>query len=305
MRRRLLIVHNPHAGTRQRTFLAAVRRALERAGAQSHIAEAQGVAQDEEIARAAARSEAWDCIVAAGGDSTVRGVACGLIGGPTPLGIIPVGTGNVLAREIGVHCRASALAATLLHGPAVPIGVGRADGTPFLAMAGAGYDADVLLRLNMTAKRAIGRLAYGWPMLCQLVHKPTPFEVIVDEGAPQPATWVIVTRAAHYGGSFIIAKDQMLTGSGFHAVIANARGRRGLIGVLLAIARGRLGQRADVSVVACSRIGLKAPPTVAAQIDGERLGSVPREITLGRETLHIVVPPSSPLAATQSVERAA
>jgi len=300
MRRRLLIVHNAFAGTRSRHYLRAVCGTLEAAGAEVSVEHADTLAADADIARAAVAAGHFDAVVAAGGDSTIRGVASGLLGSDVPLGIIPIGTGNVLAREIGVRCRAKVLAQTLLHGPGVPIRCGLADGTPFLAMAGVGFDADVLLRLSMPWKRTVGRLAYAWPILRALAHKPRPFEVLVDERT-FPATWLIVTRAARYGGSFVIAKDQSLTGDGFHAVIANAATRRALAGLLIAIARGRLEGRPDVTVLSCSRLGIRASGTIAAQIDGERLLDVPREIAVGPDRLTLIVPHGSPIAAAREV----
>ena len=295
MRRRLLIIHNAHAGTRGRHYLRAVCGALVAGGAELSIEHADTLAADEDIARSAVAAGHFDAIIAAGGDSTIRGVASGLLGSGVPLGIIPIGTGNVLAREIGVRCRANVLAKTLMHGPGVPIRCGLADGTPFLAMAGVGFDADVLLRLNMPWKRTVGRAAYAWPIVRALVHKPRPFEVVVEERT-YPATWLIVTRAARYGGSFVIAETQCLVGEGFHAVIANATTRRALAGLLIAIARGRLEGRTDVTVLPCSRLGVRTSGEIAAQIDGERLFEVPREISVGPDRLMLIVPRGSPLA---------
>ncbi|HYD15382.1 MAG TPA: diacylglycerol kinase family protein [Hyphomicrobium sp.] len=296
MRRRLLIIHNAYAGTRGRSRLRAVVRHLEDAGTDVRTEHAAHIDDDAAVARQAVVSGTYDAVVAAGGDSTVRGVACGLIGSAIPLGLIPVGTGNVLAREIGIRWSAKALADTLLNGPSVAIKYGLADGTPFLSMAGLGYDADVLVRLNTPLKRSVGRLAYAWPVLCELARKPKPFELTVD-GRVLPATWAVVTRTAHYGGSFVIAMERTLTADGFHAVIANVASRRALLSVLLSLARGSHANHPDVTVLPCAHVGLGQNSAVSAQIDGERLASAPREITLGQESLHLIVPPRSPLAA--------
>ncbi len=192
-----------------------------------------------------------------------------------PLGIIPIGTGNVLAREIGIRWDAKALADDLLRGPVVPIKCGLADGTPFLTMAGFGFDADVLSRLNTPWKRSVGRLAYAGPILREIFRKPRAFEVVVDDGLQLPATWLIATRTAHYGGSFVIAGNQRLTNDGFHAVIANVRSRWSLAGLLIATALGRHESRPDVIVMPCTRVTIKPGGAIAAQIDGERLAAPP------------------------------
>jgi diacylglycerol kinase (ATP) len=295
MRRRLLIVHNAQAGTRRQSLLRAVCRRLRDAGAEVQTALAEHIEEDRQVARSAAEAGAFDAVVAAGGDSTVRGVASGLIGSGMPLGIIPIGTGNVLAREIGIGFSALALSDYLLRGPSVPIKCGLADGIPFLAMAGVGYDADVLLRLSTGWKRGVGRLAYAWPMIRETLRKPRPFEVVVD-GRRMPATWVITTRAARYGGSFVIARDQSLLDEGFHAVILNVQSRRALAGALVSIALGRHESRPDVIAMPCTRVTLEPSGGIAAQIDGERLASPLCEIVLGNESLRLIVPQSSALA---------
>ena len=95
-------------------------------------------------ARMAADSGNYDAVIAAGGDGTIRHVAAALIGTETPLGIIPVGTGNVLAHEIGLAATAGAVAPMLLDGPIATVACAQANAEPFLLMVGAGFDARVL-----------------------------------------------------------------------------------------------------------------------------------------------------------------
>ena len=295
MRRRFLIIHNAHAGTRRRWLLRAVCRNLQDAGALVQIEDADNVEQDLKIARSAVETGAYDAVVAAGGDSTVRAAASALIGSAVPLGIIPLGTGNVLAREIDIGWDPKALADYLLEGPSVGIKCGLADDTPFLMMAGVGYDADVLLRLSTPWKRSVGRFAYAWPITREIFRKPRQFDVVVD-GRVLPATWLIATRAAHYGGSFIIAGNQTLAADGFHAVIMNTRNRRALAAVLISIALGRHENRGDVVVLPCRHLTIKPNDSSAAQIDGERMASPPSEIKLSHESLNLIVPQRSALA---------
>ncbi len=299
MRRRLFIIHNTFAGTRRQALLKAVSRILEEAGAHVRIEHAGDIDQDRAAARSAAVSGEYDAVVAAGGDSTIRGVASGLIGSGVPLGIIPIGTGNVVAREIGIGFNASTIAGYLLGAPGISVRCGLADDTPFLAMAGIGYDADVLRRLSTEWKRGVGRAAYAWPILRESVSKPRPFEVEVD-GRLHTATWVIAARTAHYGGSFVIAPNQSLADDGFHAVIANVRSRRARAALLVSIALGRHEARPDVLVVPCKRLSLSPQSMIAAQVDGERLASIPHEITLSSERLNLIVPEASPLATSNT-----
>jgi diacylglycerol kinase family enzyme len=304
MRRRLLVVHNAEAGTRPRSLLTAVLHHLRDKGAEVRTEHAGHIEQDREAARAAVASGAFDAVIAAGGDSTIRGVASGLIGSVLPLGIIPIGTGNVLAREIGIAWDAKSLAENLLSGPAVAIKYGLAGAIPFFTMAGFGFDADVLQRLSTPWKRSVGRSAYAWPVLRETLRAPRPFEVTVDGAMKLPATWVIVTRAARYGGSFVIAPNQTLTTDGFHAVIANTGHRRALAGLLMSLPFGGWDNRRDVTILPCTRLAIEPDKAIAAQIDGERIAPSPPEIELSPDRLSIIVPQASPLASGSTPHRA-
>lgn len=296
MRRRLLIIHNAHAGLRRWRPLSAIRRHLEQAGATVHVADAATFDQDQEIARSAVDGGEYDAVVAAGGDSTIRGVACGLIGSRMPLGIIPIGTGNVLAEEIGLRRDTAFLAETLLQGSVIDIRYGRADATPFLMMMGAGFDAHVVESLDASWKRSVGKLAYSWPIIRTLFRKQRRFEVTID-GRKMDATWLVITRVSHYGGSFVIADRQSLSNDVFHAVVTLAESRRALVRVLISIALRRTASSRDVEITACKHVRLSAKSEIATQLDGERVSPPVREIELSEDTLSLIVPRASPLAA--------
>ena len=102
MRRRLFVISNPGAGLSHSSLIDDAVRALERAGASLTRVRPASIDAARLAAREAAASGSYDAIVAAGGDGTIRHVASALIDSGTPLGIIPVGTGNVLAHEIGL-----------------------------------------------------------------------------------------------------------------------------------------------------------------------------------------------------------
>ncbi len=103
MRRRFYLIHNPKAGINRRGLLRNVLSKLAAAGAAVTVATPDTREDDKGSASAAAESGHYDAVIAAGGDSTIRGVASGLIGGTTTLGLIPLGAGNVLAREIAMN----------------------------------------------------------------------------------------------------------------------------------------------------------------------------------------------------------
>lgn len=288
-RRRFLIVHNASAGRRRRDTLDQVCARLVAAGALVTVEQADCAETDRSVVTEARHSGRFDAIVAAGGDSTIRGVASGLVGTDLPLGIVPIGTGNVLAEEIGLGRTPDAIAACLLAGPIIAVTPGLAGDELFLAMAGAGFDARVLKRLDTGWKQRVGKLAYGGPILGELAHRPRRFRAVLD-GREVSCTWLIVTKAAHYAGSFIIAPRQRLTALDFHAMVVTAETRRAMAGVLAAIPMGLARRHPLVELVSCCEVELPPGQDVPVQIDGEAIGSTPMKIRSSGANLRLIVP---------------
>jgi diacylglycerol kinase (ATP) len=102
MRRRFFLIANPGAGLTGSPLLDGVANLLLSAGAELTLTQPGDIDTARRQVREAAACSRFDAILAAGGDGTIRQVAAALIGTDTPLGIVPVGTGNVLAHEIGL-----------------------------------------------------------------------------------------------------------------------------------------------------------------------------------------------------------
>lgn len=287
-RKRFLIIHNPIAGMRRRWMLHEVCRHLRANGAEVTIVHADSLEDDKRLANQAALGHDFDAVVAAGGDSTIRGVASGLIGSDMPLGLIPVGTGNVLAHEIGIRRGPKAVAGYLMASPAVAVPIGAANGEPFCLMASVGFDASVLAHLDTVWKRRMGKLAYIWPVMSELMVKQRAFDARID-GQLHRCTWLIVTKVRHYGGPFKLPCDQDLQSDQFHAVIINARSAAGLMGVLLAIATGRMRDHPCVEIKPCRHVVVPDGPDIATQLDGELFGHPPLDIRMDCRTVQFIV----------------
>jgi len=116
MRRAFLVLRNPNAGRGARMRYDALRAE----GATVDVVETTMRGEGLRLAVEADESARFDAIVAAGGDGAVHDAACGLLGRATPLGVIPTGTANVFAREIGLPRAPQRLAELLIHGAARP-----------------------------------------------------------------------------------------------------------------------------------------------------------------------------------------
>src|SRR5262249_1083545 len=244
----------------------------------------------------AAASARYDAILAAGGDGTIRQVAAQLIGTPTPLGIVPVGTGNVLAHEIGLAPEAGPIADTLLRGPVIEAVCARANDEPFLLMAGAGFDGRVIAALDHRLKSHVGKAAYAGPMIGALAHPVDTLTVTVD-GTAHEASWAVISNVRHYGGNFVMARGTGIRERGLQAILFKAKNRAVLLGQLMALAMGQLDTRSarhgDVEMLPCLRATVTARHPVPTQIDGDAFGATPLEIEAGAADLQLIVPPTA------------
>ena len=157
------------------------------------------------------------------------------------------------------------------------------------AMAGAGFDARVLARLDTRWKRRLGKLAYVWPVLRELARTPVVFNAVID-GEHHRCSWLIIAKAARYGGPFLLTRRQSLEKAGFHAVIINARTRFALMGVIMAIALGRAERHRDVRIIPCQRATIPWQPGIPIQLDGEMSGEAPLEIESTALPVHLIYP---------------
>lgn len=292
-RRRFLLLHNPVAGVRRRTLARRVAAELERRGAEIVMLRLWGatataapgaIAKDVQL-------DGFDAVIAAGGDGTVRALATALGDStPVPIGIIPTGTGNVLANEIAIPKKPSEIAEVLMTGPIVKVAGAKAGGDPFFLMAGVGFDGEVVAALNLNFKRRFGKLSYVRPILRTLMKRPRPFVAKVD-GRDCDVTWVIAANGRNYAGAFLLAPEAELSKPGLHAIVFTARSRRGRLLELLALATGLHARLPGVKVIPCDRVEVAAPG-IAVQVDGDPVADSPLTITSAGSGLRLIAPRS-------------
>lgn len=286
MRKNFLLVYNPTAGLSGRTLLSRVVASLEAAGAR--VTAFTSTRERAPDARAVVEG-GYDAVIAAGGDGTVRAVGQALAGAGIPVGFVPMGTGNVLAHEIGLPSSPGELARVLMHGPVVRIEGARANNEPFYLMAGVGFDGAVIERLDHRLKRRIGKSAYVAPVLKALKEPLPDLEVVLD-GVRHQASWVVVTKACRYGGRFVLAPDAGLRKATLMAVLVRANSKARLIRQLLALPLGRLVRQGGVETVACRRAEITATTPASVEIDGDAYGTTPLRIEAGGAALSLIVP---------------
>lgn len=302
MRRRFALVFNARAGVPRPRRLRDVLAYLSTAGADVLPVVATSAAVATAQVAALARAGEIEAVIAAGGDGTVRAVATGLAGTGIPAGLVPLGTGNVMMHEIGLGTAPHIVASTLLHGEAVPVRGGLVNGEPFFLMAGAGFDGSIVAALDYRSKRLLGRAAYTIPVFKTLVPRPVMFDAEID-GHSFEASWVIVTNASRYGGSFTLTGETHLGDGHLVAIIVTGRTRRALLAAALALAAGRLGDPrrcpAGVHVLPVRHALVGVSEHVFAEVDGDDAGTTPLDISADGPLVRFLMPPAYVAASTK------
>lgn len=289
----MLIIFNPTAGAGRRRRLARAVAALRGHGVTPELAETRGPGDAGRIARDGAGHKR--IIVAAGGDGTIAEVAAGLAGSAATLGLLPLGTANVLAWELGIPLRPESAASVLAQGRSAVLYPGLArfeDGSArlFVQMLGAGFDAAVVAALDLTLKRRLGRSAYVWQSLRELPRYPfAPIEAVLD-GEVTRASSVIVTKGRLYAGRYLVAPGADPTQPGFHVVLFDyfSPAFAALAGAALPL--GLIPRLPGVRILRANNITLRAEAWVPVQADGDPAGQLPVSIEAASEPLRILLP---------------
>lgn len=286
---RILVIHNPTAGRRSRWFLDAVLSRLRAAGCDVTTRATQRAGDGERLAREAA-AEAFDVIVAAGGDGTINEVLNGLAGQKTPLGVIPVGTANVLAVELGFPESAEGLADMLRRGRTRRIYPGVVSGRRFATVAGVGFDAHVVANIRLGLKRWLGKGAYVWQYIAEIIrYRPCIYRFDID-GIAYGAAAAVISNARFYAGRFVCTPDARLTDPCFHVCMFGTASRFAIVRYGLALLMGRLDRLADVTVVPGTRLRVADDSDAPVQADGDIVARLPVEIATVAEGIEVVAP---------------
>jgi YegS/Rv2252/BmrU family lipid kinase len=285
---RLLVILNPAAGRGRTRRLRRTLGELERLGCPVVVEETRGAGDAERLARAAGTG--FDRVVAAGGDGTANEVANGLCGSRVPLALLPLGTGNVLANEIGLPRRARDLAVTIATAAPRPIWPGRVGNRVFLTMLGVGFDAEVVGALDAGLKQRIGKLAFLPPILAAWWRDRPRWFVISCDGSRCEAASAVVARSRFYGGRFVLAPGADIAEPALHLVLFRRSGRLAALRYMLAMLCGTVHRLADVTIRVERQLSIEGGEPAFAQVDGEIGERLPVAIAVADEPLFLVQP---------------
>lgn len=285
----LRVIYNPVAGPKIVKKIDRLRALLEVRGTPYEIHKTTGPGDAVLLAREAAHAGA-DAVLVVGGDGTVNEVANGLAGSGTRMAVVPHGTGNVFAQEVGLPKTVEGCLDLLDHGKTIEVPLARAEERYFVLLASAGFDAEVVERMSHRQKNLLGIGAYVLAGMRHLLR-------------PQPTLWmefpsrermevqaVIVCRGKKYGGGVIMAPAANIEGNTLQVVALRKTGRGALLGFALNALRGKHFSSPAVLIREERSVLVRSRIPSAAQVDGDYLGPLPVRFGMTDVTLRVVVP---------------
>jgi YegS/Rv2252/BmrU family lipid kinase len=306
--RRAVLLYNPFSGRHRVDQVHAAGEVLRRGGVDAE-AVATRAAGSAGVQAREALERGYDTVLACGGDGTVHEVLQGIVGTPVALGVIPLGTANALAADLGLPRSAASAAERALHFEPRQVAVGALDYATkhgsesryFLVAAGAGPDAHLMYKLNPQVKRHFGMTAYythaAW---IWATHAYPKFRVeFFDSGTGrwrnETVTQVLAIRIGVFGGLLHqLAPGASLERDDFRLVLFKTASRvRYLAYVLRCIARG-FWKIPGVELVNATEVVCHAAQTrrrIYVEADGELLGTVPARMSLRPAAIQLLMPP--------------
>jgi diacylglycerol kinase (ATP) len=295
MKSSIVLISNPTAKRASDRKIAQASRYLMSKGYKVEVLFTEKKGEAESLAREAIR-EIPSLIIAAGGDGTFNEVINGIAGSEIPMAILPLGTTNVLAKEIGIPEDVKGAMEIAVTGTTKTISLGKIAITRpsslvfryFVLMAGIGFDGEAVLGINETFKKISGKGAYifsGIKVLSEFNPRELTFDI---DGKTYSGYSAIISKTAKYGGDFKITPDARLTDPTLYICLFKGKKRLDVLRYVFGIATGSHLRFKDVEYLKAKRI--KIDGNAHIQIDGDYFGMTPAKIEVAPNTLRLIYP---------------
>lgn len=299
-RRRVALLINPAAGRHDPAMLDRLAERLTRRGLEPEILVSRSpgdlAGRIDEVSA--------EVVAVSGGDGTINEVVGALAAktGRLPrLAVIPNGTANVLAHEYGLPRHPEAIVAAIEAGRTRPLHLGRVhvEGEPerpFFLMTSVGFDAEVVHAVEARTKRRFKKLAFLITALRRGFGRRARLAVEVETTAGERCTldcaMVVVAKAQHYGGPFVLTRATAMDRPGLRLVALADDRPRALLDAAWRIGLGRLEGSPNVTALDVMRVRIDTAgaASVHVQIDGEPCGHTPVEVAASDRVLELIVP---------------
>jgi YegS/Rv2252/BmrU family lipid kinase len=284
-----LLVNPASAGGKTLKLLPAVEAALDARRVVFRVERTRGLEQGVEQALRAV--EAGELPVVLSGDGLVGAIGGAMAGAETPLGILPGGRGNDLARVLGIPNDPEAAVETLFSGHSRRIDVGEANSRRFLGIVSVGFDSECNRRAN-EVKLIRSNLVYVYSLFRTLVGwKPARFTIRVDDERIRLGGYsVSVANNSTFGGGMRIAPDADLEDGLFDVIAIGDVSKPRFLANLPKVFKGTHVNGDDVRVFRASHLELSASKPFPVYADGEHLTDLPASLRVLPRALSVLVP---------------
>jgi len=299
------LIYNPTAGPRDvRRALKRVRSFLKRHGWSVKLQLTEKPGDATALARAAAQA-GCDVAIVAGGDGTVNEAVNGLVGTQTALGVLPVGTGNMWAKQLSIPTytltnplRLYETAAKLTEGTIRLIDVGQVNDRFFLCWAGIGLDAQVTAEMEPRQRhtKRLGMLPYAIAaVLVARDFQGVRTRVYLDGGIVRGRTLLIlVSNIKQYIGTLSVAREARMDDGLLDVFVFKGLGFPYAVRHLLKIISRRHLQDPQIVHRQARHIEVRTEWAIPVQVDGDPIGATPVTLKVVPQALRVLVPPSAP-----------
>lgn len=246
-----------------------------------------------------AKRNAVDCVIVCGGDGTINAAARGLMETGLPLGILPLGTANDLARTLGIPNDLPAAAQIIAAGMTRKIDVGTVNDHPFFNVASLGLSADLARGLTRETKRRWGRLGYALAAT-KVLAKARPFSAWIrnKDGVVRVKTMQIaVGNGRHYGGGNVIEENADIDDGTLDLYSLEFKSVWQLALMLRSFRRGAHGAWDEVRTARCVEFDIETREPRPVNTDGELVTFTPAHFKVHKAAVTVYTPdPSETLA---------
>ena len=287
-----LLIVNPAAGDGRASSVAErAAAALDEARVEFRLVRTRSV--DHGIQLASACDPNLEIPVLVGGDGLIGAVGGALAGRGIPVGLIPAGRGNDLARGLGVPTGTEEAVQVLLRGNVRNIDVGEGNGKRFLGIASVGFDSDANRIANET-RVLKGTLVYAWAAIRALLGwKPVRFELTTGGNRRRlTGHTVAVANNGFYGGGMNMAPDAEIDDGMFDVIVINAVSKLRFLVDFPKVFSGRHVRSEGVETLRTPGISISASRSLTVYADGDPLTELPASFRILERSLPVIAPES-------------
>jgi diacylglycerol kinase (ATP) len=229
-------------------------------------------------------------VVAAGGDGTVNDVVNGIADSDVALGLLPIGTMNVFAAELGIPGNNLQRCWDVIQaGHTREVDLVCANKQYFVQLGGIGLDAQVVKETSWDFKKSFGPLSYVISAAQIAGRKPPRILVETDSGQME-GSFVLVGNGRYYGGPFVLFKDALVDDGKLDVLIFKNLGYLDIIRYLHGILFGTHVNLPDVEYFQTTRLDVSSEQEVPVEVDGEVIGNLPVSFRIADRKLKVLVP---------------